>query len=791
MDKPLVFVSYCREDRQQKDELVAHLSILRHDNIDVWVDDRLTGGEEFDRTIRAQIERAKIGVLLISESFLNSDYICNTEMPALRQRRQAGALTLFPIIGRNCAWRSVPWLRSLNVRPTDGTPVWEGDEAATRDHLTAIVNEIGELVRRPAGETPESPLQRSVAMIGTPLTIEYDPHLQRQEFLRVLDDLAESIQAEGIERIFGRDALQRWRRHDERIRERLNAEFSLTVMGPFKRGKSTLVNALLREEIVTSDIAPETVTINEIRFGETFEVAACLADGGRVALTREHLRRHALEPVLAAVPGVTHLDVRAPVDWLRGICLVDTPGTGDLLERFDRQVQDYLARTDAVLFVVSPLEPLSESERMFLQLAVLPQDFGKITFVANMLDKVRGPDVAHAMDYLQTHIERLFPGAVLFGVSALDELASIRGEPRLVPGRSLSLSAEFDALRAHLQESILDNRELIQVDRAASELIRLLEGVQQHVERLRWAIAMDQAHLNDAIATREDADSPLRARMQEESQHLHSAVTAFGHETREWLALFLDRLEEEARRLSSFDAEDLQRHFPFFLADALRAAIHRCLEAHRPLILAAAGRSAVPPGQPGAAGTIQGAAGDLPGLIDAVIAASPLGASAAQAAAGDGVWERLDLSKLLFDLAQTQVFGVVTALMRQVDEAGRDRQKSLLYQQQFLVALPDLRRSVLGHVQDLYATIADRLVREVERQQQQELEASLDALRRGRHLAGRGRDGHDLEVLDRASSIAGEARQRVIALQQKWWPDTTEAVRDGGNSLALDSPASL
>ena len=84
MDKPLVFVSYCREDAEEKDELVSHLKVLRHDNVELWVDDKLAGGEEWERTILERIDRAAVAVLLVSEHFLNSDFICQTELPALQ-----------------------------------------------------------------------------------------------------------------------------------------------------------------------------------------------------------------------------------------------------------------------------------------------------------------------------------------------------------------------------------------------------------------------------------------------------------------------------------------------------------------------------------------------------------------------------------------------------------------------------------------------------------------------------------------------------------------------------------
>jgi hypothetical protein len=510
-----------------------------------------------------------------------------------------------------------------------------------------------------------------------------------------------------------------------------------------------------------------------------------------VLLRPDQIKRPELEPLLAGIRGdVSHLDIRAPVEWLRGMCLVDTPGTGDLLERFDRQVQDYLTRADAVLFVLSPLAPLSETERAFLRLAVLSQDFGKITFVLNMLDKVRTErEVTQVTDYLRAGVDRMFPGAVLFGVSALDELTRLKDEPRPLPERSLSLAARFDALRAHLKESIIDNRELIQIDRASAEFKRLLQNVVQHADQVRWAIDTDRTRLDEAIDDCENISSSLHSRMKDDAASLRSTVAALGRETRDWLGLFLDRLEKVAQDLGRFSAEDLQRHFPFFLADALRTAIHRCLEAHRPQIIAAVRQFGPRLAQPETKGLRQDATAALPDVLDAAVEGSTLTRSAAQATVGDALWDRLELSKALFDLAQTQVFSVAAGLMRHLDEAGRDRQKSIIYQQQFSSALPELRRSVLEQAGDVYDSIARRLAEELEQQQQQDVETALEAFRQGRHLVAEGDAKRDLAVLDRVSSLVQETQDALSALQRQW-SESVEGAGDGGSNLALESPAS-
>ena len=145
---------------------------------------------------------------------------------------------------------------------------------------------------------------------------------------------------------------------------------------------------------------------------------------------------------------------------------------------------------------------------------------------------------------------------------------------------------------------------------------------------------------------------------------------------------------------------------------------------------------------------------------------------------------------MLFDLAQTQVFGVAAGLMRHLDESGRERQKAVLYQQQFSSALPQLRRSVLEQAGEVYDSIARRLAEEMERQQQQDLETSLEAFRQGRHLVAAGDAKRDLALLDHLSTLVQETQEALSALQQRWGSEPGEGAINGGGNLALESPAS-
>jgi ribosome biogenesis GTPase A len=185
--------------------------------------------------------------------------------------------------------------------------------------------------------------------------VMYEPEQLRREFGALLTELNDRAQTESVRDVVGNDLLRTLRQEENQLRARLAGDFKLVVLGDFKRGKSTLVNALLQTPIATTNVTPETVTINEIGYGSTLRAEVCLQDGGRVFVQPGELTADRLQPLIEGLSQpVSHLEIQAPVAWLHGVQMVDTPGLGDVFKRFDQQVYDYLHRADAVLFLLSP-----------------------------------------------------------------------------------------------------------------------------------------------------------------------------------------------------------------------------------------------------------------------------------------------------------------------------------------------------------------------------------------------------------------------------------------------------
>jgi DNA-binding NarL/FixJ family response regulator len=146
MNKPLVFISYSHKDEVEKESLLTHLGVLKPGLIDLWSDDALSAGDDWEHEITKAIGHAKVAMLLITANFLNSDFILREEVPKLLGRRKKDGLVVFPVIARYCAWSTIPWLRGMQARPKYGQPVWREQGAHVDEELARIAEEVAVIV---------------------------------------------------------------------------------------------------------------------------------------------------------------------------------------------------------------------------------------------------------------------------------------------------------------------------------------------------------------------------------------------------------------------------------------------------------------------------------------------------------------------------------------------------------------------------------------------------------------------------------------------------------------------
>ena len=133
--------------------------------------------------------------------------------------------------------------------------------------------------------------------------------------------------------------------------------FLLVVVGEFNAGKSAFINALLGQKLLAEGVTPTTNRINVLRYGA--EQSQALREEDVLVLT-------------------------LPAAWLEEINAVDTPGTNAVIQRHQEITEDFVPRSDLVLFITSADRPFSESERTFLSRI---RDWGKkVVIVINKID---------------------------------------------------------------------------------------------------------------------------------------------------------------------------------------------------------------------------------------------------------------------------------------------------------------------------------------------------------------------------------------------------------------------
>ncbi len=135
-----VFLSYSHADRSLVRKLRTHLTQLIRDHlIEIWQDDEIAPGAEFNYEILSKLLAADVVLLLVSADYLASKYCYTKEMRAALRRHKCGQALVIPIILRPSDWHSSP-IAGLHVLPTDGKPVtlWSNRELAFLDIVTKL-----------------------------------------------------------------------------------------------------------------------------------------------------------------------------------------------------------------------------------------------------------------------------------------------------------------------------------------------------------------------------------------------------------------------------------------------------------------------------------------------------------------------------------------------------------------------------------------------------------------------------------------------------------------------------
>jgi len=366
--------------------------------------------------------------------------------------------------------------------------------------------------------------------------------------------------------------------HDDAasLAERVAAsQFYVACVGQFKRGKSTLIDALLGDAVLPRGIVPVTAVPTVVRYGPHREArvqlrpSAGAPHGAWRTIPVEEVGEFVSEehnPANAKL--VAAVEVLEPCALLAsGMCLVDTPGLGSVYTTNTEATKAFIPQIDAALVVLGADPPISGDELDLI--ARVAQDVERLVLVLNKADRVSAEERRVASAFAREAIERRIQRAVppLLEVCATERLAGEgppRDWPRLVEtlerlaegsGRSLAAEAGRRGI-ARVARQLLGH---VAVQRAALE--RPQAETAQWMANLERAVGLAGRALDDLGYLFTAEQERLARRFANERRQLLTTAVARGRTALgERLARVHGAWGPSLRRRMMHVAQDIARH---------------------------------------------------------------------------------------------------------------------------------------------------------------------------------------------------------------------------------------
>lgn len=296
--------------------------------------------------------------------------------------------------------------------------------------------------------------------------------------------------------------------------------FSVGIMGEFKRGKSTVINAMLGQEIMPADVVPTSATMNRVTYDTVPHAKVIGHDGSVLEIPVDKIGEYVTKTNKeneARAAKVDQAIVYYPCPFCQnGVDIVDTPGLNDD-DRMDKISEEIIPKLDAVIVVVSAIAPFSESEAEFVRNKLMVSDVGRVIFVVNQIDLIRREkDRVRVVQEIRDRVV----GSVLEKAKALytedspeyKEAAAKMGSLRIYPISAL------DALEGRMEhdEELVNGSGIRQFEEGLTYLLTAERGILQLLKPVQSVTAAYGALVSSATALK---DSQLMDAQTFQKQH--------------------------------------------------------------------------------------------------------------------------------------------------------------------------------------------------------------------------------------------------------------------------------
>lgn len=327
------------------------------------------------------------------------------------------------------------------------------------------------------------------------------------------------------------------------LREDIEDEMTVMIAGEFNAGKSTFINALLGQKVLSTNVTPETAMVTKLTYGEKRKVMAHFLDGRTQVFDDAWMEQLTAErdgEFKEVRHQLSYVELQIPAEILKEMTIIDSPGLNANNEYHTEVTERFLGRADFAIFLFHALYVGSATELKWLKKF---NDHGISPYgIINRIDELNDDQLEDLIDYSHRRFGQAVAG--LFGVSALDALdGKLQGNDELL---QWSNWREVEALLNHLKKK--SDRK---IERAYTRLTEPIKQMDQLF--LDWKMSLPVNKLDsDRVKQFSERDFPELLPIKEQLDY-YRMMTGTVHES--WHQILhpsIDSVESTGQFLRSF-----------------------------------------------------------------------------------------------------------------------------------------------------------------------------------------------------------------------------------------------
>lgn len=314
------------------------------------------------------------------------------------------------------------------------------------------------------------------------------------------------------------------------------SQFNLAVLGQFKRGKSTLINALLGEEILPTGVLPLTAIITRLSYARERKAKVLFFNGQQEKIDLSDLAQYVTEKANPKnKKRVKQVNIYYPSPLLKkGVVLIDTPGIGSIYQNNTKVTENYIKYADAVIFILAVDPPMTEEEVNFLN--TVKDIANKMVFVLNKVDLVGYKEQQEILEFSKEVIQER-TGMKQVSIYPLSAKKALEG--------SFSADRQSQNFIQGLEKLILEQKGKIIINSVNNKILRV-------AERLLFNLKLEMKIIMEPLENLEEKIKTAREQLQVIEKRKKDFIYLFRGEIEELIKI----LDED---VASFKAKETER----------------------------------------------------------------------------------------------------------------------------------------------------------------------------------------------------------------------------------------